>query len=237
MSDVSGGPGWWIASDGKWYRPEQHPSHKPGPPPPASPSPPPSAPVATTDVWITAPPSLPTPPPQTTTVPATFVTTESPPRRAVAGPSGQPSTRSTAPTTKQTIRKRRWIWVVAAIVLIAIVGGIAIATKKKPAPTTATPAPVVLLRMSGSGVEHGPQFTVPRNVSWDEVWTYTCSASGSGTGNFVTHVYAGNGSLIAVGTSEIGTGGSGTNHYYDTGTFAIEVTSGCSWTIKVVTVP
>ncbi len=26
MSDVAQGPGWWIASDGKWYPPEQHPS-------------------------------------------------------------------------------------------------------------------------------------------------------------------------------------------------------------------
>lgn len=26
MSEVSQGPGWWVASDGKWYPPEQHPS-------------------------------------------------------------------------------------------------------------------------------------------------------------------------------------------------------------------
>jgi len=26
MSDVSNGPGWWIASDGRWYPPELHPS-------------------------------------------------------------------------------------------------------------------------------------------------------------------------------------------------------------------
>ncbi len=26
MSDVSHGQGWWIASDGKWYPPELHPS-------------------------------------------------------------------------------------------------------------------------------------------------------------------------------------------------------------------
>ncbi len=24
MSDISAGPGWWVASDGKWYPPEQH---------------------------------------------------------------------------------------------------------------------------------------------------------------------------------------------------------------------
>lgn len=37
MSDVSGGPGWWLASDGRWYRPEQHPDYRPSPPPPAAP--------------------------------------------------------------------------------------------------------------------------------------------------------------------------------------------------------
>ena len=35
MSDVSQGPGWWIASDGKWYPPEQHPDHQPQSPPAA----------------------------------------------------------------------------------------------------------------------------------------------------------------------------------------------------------
>jgi hypothetical protein len=29
MSDVSQGQGWWIASDGKWYPPELHPSVQP----------------------------------------------------------------------------------------------------------------------------------------------------------------------------------------------------------------
>jgi len=27
MSDVSQGPGWWEASDGKWYPPHQHPDY------------------------------------------------------------------------------------------------------------------------------------------------------------------------------------------------------------------
>ena len=28
MSDVSQGPGWWHATDGKWYPPERHPSYQ-----------------------------------------------------------------------------------------------------------------------------------------------------------------------------------------------------------------
>jgi len=33
MSDTSEGPGWWQASDGKWYRPEQHPGYSRPPQP------------------------------------------------------------------------------------------------------------------------------------------------------------------------------------------------------------
>lgn len=44
MSDVSQGPGWWVASDGKWYPPHLHPDYRPpdrtASPPPVLPSPP-----------------------------------------------------------------------------------------------------------------------------------------------------------------------------------------------------
>jgi uncharacterized RDD family membrane protein YckC len=36
MSVTSQGPGWWLASDGKWYPPQLHPSLGPPPPPPPS---------------------------------------------------------------------------------------------------------------------------------------------------------------------------------------------------------
>ena len=36
MSEVSQGPGWWLASDGKWYAPHLHPSYAPPPPPPSA---------------------------------------------------------------------------------------------------------------------------------------------------------------------------------------------------------
>jgi uncharacterized RDD family membrane protein YckC len=32
MSNVSQGPGWWMASDHKWYPPESHPGYQPPPP-------------------------------------------------------------------------------------------------------------------------------------------------------------------------------------------------------------
>jgi cytoskeletal protein RodZ len=42
MSDTSQGPGWWQASDQKWYPPEQHPNYQapaPAAPPPPGPGP------------------------------------------------------------------------------------------------------------------------------------------------------------------------------------------------------
>ncbi len=33
MSDTSQGPGWWLASDGRWYAPELHPNYVAPPPP------------------------------------------------------------------------------------------------------------------------------------------------------------------------------------------------------------
>lgn len=38
MSDQSQGPGWWMASDGKWYPPAPAPPGLPVPPPPPLPS-------------------------------------------------------------------------------------------------------------------------------------------------------------------------------------------------------
>jgi hypothetical protein len=37
MSDMSHGPGWWMASDGKWYPPESHPDRAVVPPPETEP--------------------------------------------------------------------------------------------------------------------------------------------------------------------------------------------------------
>jgi hypothetical protein len=41
MSDTSQGPGWWQASDGKWYSPDLHPNNQPPAPPPPAGAPPP----------------------------------------------------------------------------------------------------------------------------------------------------------------------------------------------------
>ncbi len=44
MSETPAGPGWWQASDGRWYPPEAHPAAAPPPPPPPPPPPAPGTP-------------------------------------------------------------------------------------------------------------------------------------------------------------------------------------------------
>ncbi len=39
MSDTQEGPGWWLASNGKWYRPEQHPDYQASAPIPTNEAP------------------------------------------------------------------------------------------------------------------------------------------------------------------------------------------------------
>jgi uncharacterized RDD family membrane protein YckC len=56
MSDTSQGVGWWIASDGKWYPPELHPSALAAPPP--SPGGPPPATFDFAGAWSPEDPSV-----------------------------------------------------------------------------------------------------------------------------------------------------------------------------------
>jgi len=64
-------------------------------------------------------------------------------------------------------------------------------------------------------------------------WSYDCTAYGS-AGNFIVDVNQPPGDLSADdGTNELNMSGSGTDYYYDTGTFSLAITSECDWTITV----
>ena len=52
MSDTPVGPGWWQASDGKFYAPEQHPGNTPPPPSQASSPTPPNEPAKASRPWF-----------------------------------------------------------------------------------------------------------------------------------------------------------------------------------------
>jgi len=107
--------------------------------------------------------------------------------------------------------------------------------------TTTTPAPVrslVLWAGSGQGAMSGPKFTVPvQATSWTENWSYDCTNFGL-SGNFITFI-TGYGASVGTsdsGANQLGASGSGVNHYYDTGTFSIEIDSECDWTESIVAV-
>lgn len=58
MSDASQGPGWWQASDGKWYPPEQHPQYQPQPTPATPTTPPIPAPPPVPGYGYAVPPGM-----------------------------------------------------------------------------------------------------------------------------------------------------------------------------------
>ena len=57
--------------------------------------------------------------------------------------------------------------------------------------------------------------------------------------NFATNITGYGGVALSTdsGANQLGMSGSGTNHYYDTGTFSVQVDSECSWTEEAVSVP
>ena len=112
MSDVSQGPGWWQASDGKWYAPELHPDYRP-PTVPTAPPPTPTPPIA-------APPTAPFPAGPT-----------GPPPAAPAGPPVVPPVGpATFPEATPPGRggNARWI-AIAVVVLIVVAAGVIVARR------------------------------------------------------------------------------------------------------------
>ena len=76
-----------------------------------------------------------------------------------------------------------------------------------------------------------PQFSETGN--WTMAWSYDCSSFGS-AGNFSVDVIQPAGDLADdVGPNELGTGGSGTDSYSDTGVFSLVINSECAWSITL----
>ncbi len=114
MSDVSQGPGWWVASDGKWYPPHLRPDYRPEPPPSAA-------------------PVQPLSPPQP-------VGGQSPAQgeRPTTPPASSPPK---SPDDEGSNRRKRWPWVVgfaAVVILIAVIIGSAGSKNTDTNSTTAT---------------------------------------------------------------------------------------------------
>jgi hypothetical protein len=104
--------------------------------------------------------------------------------------------------------------------------------------TIATTEPTVLDEQ-GSGSTTTQKFKVPRSATgWTLAWTYEC-ASLAASGNFIVHV-KGSGSTAEtkdIGPNEVGDAGQATEHYFDTGTFTLEIASECTWSVVAKAVP
>ena len=101
------------------------------------------------------------------------------------------------------------------------------------APDTAGPSGPSATFTSGQVGQSGNTASFAETGPWTMAWSYTCP-SGSSQQNFQVTVNQPSGDLNNdVGPNELGTGGSGTDHYSDTGVFSLTVIAGCSWTIAV----
>jgi hypothetical protein len=113
----------------------------------------------------------------------------------------------------------------ACVVLLIAAPVAAIATVAAPQIAGANTATYTSTEIGSSG--QTPQFNQSGN--WQLAWSYNCTAFGS-PGNFGVEI---NNSAADVGPNELGTGGSGTDYYTDTGNFSLSVTSECDWSITV----
>lgn len=154
MSDISRGPGWWRASDGRWYPPETHPNYRR----PSTQSPGPGWWIASDGNWYppeTHPDNRPAPEaaptatiPAERTLPVTTVAAETrrrPPRRTVGTDLGN--------VWRQRRGFRIALIVVGGLVALAMLGGLLGEDDDSPSevltgPTT-TLAPAFLVAPTG----------------------------------------------------------------------------------------
>ena len=89
----------------------------------------------------------------------------------------------------------------------------------------------VLLSLTGEGTASTQKFTVPASApQWLLNWSFNCASEG-GAGNFIVSINGGSGSDN--GLDQLAVTGHGTEHYYDHGTFYLEVLAGCNWSLQV----
>lgn len=106
------------------------------------------------------------------------------------------------------------------------------------APTTTTSIPFSVSQVKkGTGPASLAEFTVPTSAKeWDIDWEYDCTKTAAKTGTFAVSV-KGYGSTS--GTTDAGVpqqsshGFAGIAKNFDTGSFSLNVTTPCTWTVRV----
>ncbi|MEV6981588.1 hypothetical protein AB0M95_10075 [Sphaerisporangium sp. NPDC051017] len=108
------------------------------------------------------------------------------------------------------------------------------ATQPSQDPASQPGARRTLLTDNGNGTKNTAQFTV--DASWELHYTYNCSGDGIGTGIFSAHITEGT-SLVDLAANETGKSADKATPQYRAGTFHLEITASCPWTIEVIDVP
>jgi hypothetical protein len=101
--------------------------------------------------------------------------------------------------------------------------------------TQAVPAGADVHNFTSTAVgQSGTTISFLEQIPWTLTWSYSsCSGAGS-TGNFGVAVNQPSGDHAPdVGVNEVGSGGQGTDYYYDSGTFSLTVAGNCNWIISV----
>lgn len=110
--------------------------------------------------------------------------------------------------------------------LVIICGLVAVVTESPAGADTVT---FTSSTIGSSGTT--PVFTQPGH--WLMSWSYNCANYGS-PGNFIVDVQQpADDPNIDIGPNELGNSGSGTDFYYDAGSFQLAITSECDWSISV----
>ncbi|HLN17699.1 MAG TPA: hypothetical protein VK277_13235 [Acidimicrobiales bacterium] len=177
MSDVPAGPGWWLASDGRWYPPMQGVPAPPTPPPQQAPQlPVPQAQAPPNALVPTVPPAAPpagplgqpapmfAPPAATPAPPGAVpggahravVPPASPPPTGPAPAAGPPPPAAGAPARGETGGTPKWLIPVLAVLVVVAVGGDALALVNRSSSTPSASSNVTSTTAPETTTVYGP---------------------------------------------------------------------------------
>jgi hypothetical protein len=115
----------------------------------------------------------------------------------------------------------------ACVIAVGLMAGPADAKKKT----------VPVFQQTGAGTATTGSFKVPS--TWDMVWSYDCSRTFGGQGNFIVEIYDDYGQKSTVdfdnqGINQLGAKGTGIEHYHSGGNKKfLKVVSECPWSLLV----
>ena len=113
---------------------------------------------------------------------------------------------------------------------LSIISGCSWSISVAPSGAGAVGTPVTYTSSQTGQTGNPQEFSV--SSPWTLSWSYGSCVGGSN--NFIVNINQPAGDLaIDIGPNELGSGGSGVDNYSDTGTFNLDIISGCAWSITI----